>query len=198
MDELTIPEKAVTQSRAKCAYPSCKNRATHTNYCISHTEQYLSIRRAFDLQKRNPEFKPHESEFVYIIGSDYFEPVKIGRSQSPMKRMHQMQCGNPYPLKIRQAFVMTPAESVFLEWNTHMTLTDMGFHVSGEWFDIGIDDASAVIEKCAGNFGIPARTCCQAIRIYKSNGMPGGFFEEPKWPAFLRKIEAISAVVRGS
>lgn len=45
---------------------------------------------------------PGEAEFVYFIGEPDEGPIKIGRAQHPIKRLRELQTGNPRRLRIER------------------------------------------------------------------------------------------------
>lgn len=75
-------------------------------------------------------------EFVYLIG---FAPgpqipyVKIGYAQDVWQRLGELQCGNPYELRVL-SFIPGGQET---EGAIHVALA--AHRVRGEWFDLGSD-----------------------------------------------------------
>ena len=150
------------QSTDKCEYLGCQNQAVSPPYCGLHTRKFNEIRYNF-LQRGRSATLLTDLECIYVIGSDYFEPVKIGRASDPLSRLRSLQIGNPFKLKLLAAYFMAKHESAYLEWRCHHILKGMGFGVSGEWFDLDVDDAHAVIDKCAMKEGIIVRTPHQVL-----------------------------------
>ena len=77
---------------------------------------------------------------LYIIQSDITGAIKIGRSKNPSRRIHQLQTGSPYKLKL-----LTIAEGKgFMEKEIHKKLIRYKAECKGEWFDF----------MCTGSFPI--------------------------------------------
>lgn len=75
--------------------------------------------------------------FVYVIGADELEPVKVGIAKNLKKRVKDMQTGNPYELKVLDSFgPMTKGKAV--EFETHMLVKyhEKRVRRNGEWFYI--------------------------------------------------------------
>lgn len=69
---------------------------------------------------------------IYLIGRKdngwKADPVKIGYSKNPHKRVSELQTGHPYPLKVRKTLTGTLVD----EKRLHRLLRD--FNCSREWF----------------------------------------------------------------
>lgn len=69
---------------------------------------------------------------IYLIGRKdngwKADPVKIGYSKNPHKRLSELQTGHPYELTVRKTLTGTLAD----EKRLHKLLSD--FNCSGEWF----------------------------------------------------------------
>jgi len=174
---------------SRCAYMECARNATEGKYCEHHDKRYRKILAGFRSRQLRETVGHRDNEYIYVIGSDFFEPVKIGRSVSPLKRVTDMQTGNPYKLKVFHAFLMTKAETLFLEWNVHVELYGMGFGISGEWFDLGKDDAEAVIRKCATNTGVTVWTPVDMLRAIAQSRTP--YVGDDDWLAFRDGLEVV-------
>lgn len=179
---------------AKCAYLQCGRNTLSGKYCKYHARRYKEIHEDFRSRNAADYSQHHEFECVYVIGSDFFEPVKIGRSAAPIKRLADMQVGNPFRLKLRGAFLMTRVETVFLEWMVHSELDGMGFSVSGEWFELGTEDTLAVIAKCAKNAGIILRTPSESLALIANSAAP--YVPDDGWLAFRDRLGQMAKVLR--
>lgn len=146
------------ESINRCAYINCDAPLSRMSYCAKHAEKYDAVHKRFLERAKDDRPAVTDLEYIYVIGSDQFDPVKIGISSAPINRCASLQIGNPFPLRIMQAYLLSKNESTFLEWNIHVVLKGMGFGVSGEWFDLTADEAMAVIQKCAQNLQITIRT----------------------------------------
>ncbi|MEU3522186.1 GIY-YIG nuclease family protein [Streptomyces sp. NPDC006654] len=71
------------------------------------------------------------SSYVYIMGSDEWPYVKIGRSKDPTKRLWFVQVGSPVRLSLLATFEGGQALEAGLHryFERHRT--------TGEWFDLG-------------------------------------------------------------
>lgn len=69
--------------------------------------------------------------FIYIIGMENSNAVKIGVASNPESRLRQLQSGNPYRLQLIQTFKATEAKERFL----HARFRE--YKLIGEWFDFG-------------------------------------------------------------
>jgi hypothetical protein len=79
--------------------------------------------------------------FVYFIQAEDGGPVKIGQALDPVKRLRQLQCGNPQNLVIREVILA----AVDTEERLHgYWMSDAGMR--GEWFGCGFEDE---ILRCA-------------------------------------------------
>ena len=65
---------------------------------------------------------------LYIIQSDNFGAIKIGRSKDPQKRLKELQTGNPNKLKL----IATFKDKGWLEKILHEKLAK--YRLNGEWF----------------------------------------------------------------
>jgi hypothetical protein len=68
-------------------------------------------------------------EFIYFIQGEHGGPIKIGYSQHPDQRLHDLQCGTPYPLVVRRVFPGDKAKELEL----HKRFAE-GRYI-GEWFE---------------------------------------------------------------
>lgn len=74
-------------------------------------------------------------DFVYFVQEEDGGAVKIGRAFDPVKRLAQLQCGNPRRLKIRALLLGSPE----LEKGLHRLWRAAA--VGGEWFGAGCEQA---------------------------------------------------------
>lgn len=70
-----------------------------------------------------------DKDYLYIIQSDLTGMIKIGRSINPVKRLKQLQTGNPNKLKLIASF----KNQGWKEKHLHEKLSR--FRLEGEWFD---------------------------------------------------------------
>ena len=195
MNTEPFPKDRGPKSSVQCGYPGCAASSGGKHFCAAHRQQYATIRNAFAAVDKTDRPDLLNCAFVYIIGSDYFEPVKIGLSESPVRRLTALQTCNPFPLRIRQAFLARPAEVAFLEWHTHTTLMDMGFWVSGEWFDLDSADAAAVVAKCAERFDVPARSVLDVADSWAAMGSVPADFASGGWAKFRDMVFGVRAAI---
>lgn len=66
--------------------------------------------------------------YVYLISDPKSNAVKIGRSDNPMKRVGELQTGNPNPLSLLSCFAAEPS----VEQTIHKHLEK--YSLNGEWF----------------------------------------------------------------
>ena len=92
---------------------------------------------------------PHSLGYIYIIGFDEPGVVKIGSAQSPMIRLSELQCGNPFELRLRYVVSIYEGSPVLVEFATHRLAKT--HNIRGEWFDLSAEDALAVVIKSARN-----------------------------------------------
>lgn len=106
-------------------------------------------------------------KFVYVISPSREGPSKIGVARNLQERLSGLQVAYwdefnicwfgafylPHPNKatlgIGQIFATAEKCAVKLEQAAHRKLKKMGFHIRGEWFDIGPEDAASVVDKIA-------------------------------------------------
>jgi Meiotically up-regulated gene 113 len=79
------------------------------------------------------------AEVVYLIGSPSSHLVKIGRSVKVMKRLGEIQCMSPVPLRV----LWTTEGGAGLESALHWRFRQQ--RVYGEWFDFGVEDPVAIV-----------------------------------------------------
>lgn len=99
---------------------------------------------------------------LYVVGADADGPVKIGVTTKLPERITGLQGGSWAPLLIwafRGALKLEGGASYVrrlsafssgaraLEAATHAKLSDMGFRLMGEWFDVTVEEALEVVQK---------------------------------------------------
>jgi len=72
--------------------------------------------------------------FVYLIYAPEVDRVKIGHTQSPLKRKAEIEVGSPCKLHLA---VVIPRSTREVEQDLHSTYSSWRLH--GEWFDRGRD-----------------------------------------------------------
>lgn len=101
---------------------------------------------------------------LYMIAPTDVGPTKLGVSGNLQVRTMALQTGSWLPLKIygfrlamfkkgagQYESIRTEfyAAALAVETTTHQTLRDLGFGMSGEWFDVSPAEALLVMKKCA-------------------------------------------------
>lgn len=92
---------------------------------------------------------PHSLGYIYIIGFDEPGVVKIGSAQSPLTRLSELQCGNPFELQLRYVVSVYEGSPILIEFATHRLASE--YKIRGEWFDLSAEEALAVVIKSARN-----------------------------------------------
>lgn len=87
--------------------------------------------------------------YVYVIGFDEAEIVKIGSARSVGSRLSSLQGGSPFELKLLAAVSVYSDEPHHVEFAAHKLACE--FRIRGEWFELGVDDALRAILKAARN-----------------------------------------------
>lgn len=92
---------------------------------------------------------PESLGYIYIVG--FSEPgiVKIGSTKFIGPRISQLQCGNPFELVLKAAVSVYNGQPDLLEFAAHRLARDA--HIRGEWFELDVTDAVAVVLKAARN-----------------------------------------------
>ena len=70
----------------------------------------------------------NRKDYLYIIQSDFTGMIKIGRSKDPIKRLKQLQTGNPNMLKLIAYFKDQGWKEKFIHENLSR------YRLKGEWF----------------------------------------------------------------
>lgn len=74
-------------------------------------------------------YQDDKPRFVYFIQEGDDGPVKIGEAFDPVKRLSELQCGNPRALALRAVVLATDEteRSLHLKWSS--------IRIRGEWFE---------------------------------------------------------------
>lgn len=97
---------------------------------INSFDQRLRIRRSkFPGADPNSQESPKEG-YIYLIGSDFSKPVKIGFSINPWARVKEIALGHPEAVKV----LLSIKADQKLERQIHKALKE--FQVRSEWFQI--------------------------------------------------------------
>jgi hypothetical protein len=92
---------------------------------------------------------PHSLGYIYVIGFEEPGVVKIGSAQSPLIRLSELQCGNPFELKLHYAVSIYEGSPILIEFATHRLAAER--KIRGEWFDMTAEEALEVVIKSARN-----------------------------------------------
>lgn len=92
---------------------------------------------------------PDSSGYVYIIGFSEPDIVKIGSATAVGVRLAELQCGNPFELKVIAAVSIYEARPILIEFAAHKIAKEMGAHIRGEWFELSADDALRCVIEAA-------------------------------------------------
>lgn len=92
---------------------------------------------------------PHSLGYVYVVGFEEPGIVKIGSAANPSTRLLELQCGCPFELQVKAAVSIHDGDPILVEFAAHRLAKDA--HIRGEWFELSVDEAIAVIIKAARN-----------------------------------------------
>lgn len=92
---------------------------------------------------------PHSLGYVYIVGFDEADVVKIGCARCPATRLLELQVGCPFELKIHALVSIHEGDRFVIEGAAHKLAKDA--RIRGEWFELSVDEAIAVVIKAARN-----------------------------------------------
>jgi hypothetical protein len=92
-------------------------------------------------------------QYIYVIceKSEGSNPVKIGLSQDPEKRLKQLQTGHSAPLVLFHKEEIENKNAPSLERIIHRTLSQ--HRTSGEWFALTPQDAVAEVKHAIIRYG---------------------------------------------
>lgn len=79
---------------------------------------------------------------LYLIGAPDIDAIKIGISDNPDERLHTLQVGNPYSLRVLHTIEV--ADAALAENAIHRVLET--HRLRGEWFAIGFQAVLDAIE----------------------------------------------------
>lgn len=86
----------------------------------------------------------NDISYIYVIGPENEDIVKIGFSKHPQKRLKQLQTGHAVKLMLYYEFSINNAHVREMEKILHQTLQHLCS--SGEWFKISAKDAESEIQ----------------------------------------------------
>ncbi len=86
----------------------------------------------------------HELPMVYVLRTQDFEFIKVGRTKDFKSRLNNVQSGCPFDLYLWCA-IYTP-ESAVVEADLHRSLSHA--HLRGEWFKPGDSDLDLILDFC--------------------------------------------------
>lgn len=82
---------------------------------------------------------------VYVIGDVYGRECKIGKALDPVKRLAQLQTGNPNQLFLHRVFWLKRAQADKVEMWSHQAAERLYVRLHGEWFQCSPDQAHLII-----------------------------------------------------
>lgn len=85
--------------------------------------------------------------YVYVISCAAYH--KVGMARDPLRRMREMQVGNPFEMRIIRTFEVADYMASSIEARTHTVLRE--YHVRGEWFSAPEAMVLAAVESSLGN-----------------------------------------------
>jgi hypothetical protein len=94
-------------------------------------------------------------KYVYVIGSDRAEFVKIGVAADVALRIFQLQAGHPYLL--RELFSIRHPYAYRLEALAHERLSKFRLH--GEWFGVPVKKAANTLKAAADDVPTDGQGC---------------------------------------
>jgi predicted GIY-YIG superfamily endonuclease len=77
--------------------------------------------------------------YIYVIASKNEGPSKIGLSKNPKRRLQQLQTAHPEKLFLYHQEEFETSRARLIEECIHRTIRHK--RSSGEWFNIGVDEA---------------------------------------------------------
>ena len=122
---------------------------------------------------------------VYIIAPDVEGPCKIGFSKNIQQRLATLQIGCWVPLSIYSFRVgifrsggvdrmglgrSISAGAKALERSAHRALHSCELNLLGEWFDVSVQEAVAVLEKCAKMEGLASLSLADIAGVHIPEG----------------------------
>ncbi len=92
---------------------------------------------------------PHSLGYVYVIGFEEPGIVKIGSAANPGMRLTELQCGNPFELKLLATVSIYSGNPCLVEFAAHRLASQ--YRIRGEWFDLSAERAVKIILRAARN-----------------------------------------------
>lgn len=133
-----------------CRIMNCKRPAISRGLCGRHYYGEVTEEAA---PKNLPKVDITKLGAIYYAGVPGSPYIKIGVSYDPPKRISAMQTGNPFEVVLYGALWVEPAFLYPLESKSHRVLTEYGFHIRREWFDVPYKDGMDVARKLAADNG---------------------------------------------
>lgn len=101
-----------------------------------------------------PDIPKSVRAFIYVIAAG---PTlsKVGMSTNPERRLSGLATANAGRIALRRIFAVSPTDARRLERAAHIHLQP--HRKKGEWFRVGVLDASAAIEQMAAALSIEVR-----------------------------------------
>lgn len=108
--------------------------------------------------------------YVYIIGFEEPGIIKIGSATCPGIRLKELQCGNPFELRLLAAVGIYEGDPTSVEFAAHRLAASQ--NIRGEWFALDEREALKIIIKAARNlkakFGAHAVACEAMMESHQS------------------------------
>lgn len=80
--------------------------------------------------------------FLYVIARAPEGPCKVGHTKTPLKRLINLQGGNPYLLNMHGLSEPLPyTQALILEYR--FVMANMAKRLVGEWFSVSVEEARA-------------------------------------------------------
>jgi hypothetical protein len=90
---------------------------------------------------------PDSVGYVYVVGFDEPNIVKIGSATCPTSRLSELQVGNPFELQLKALVSIYEGNPTSVEFAAHRLAAE--FRIRGEWFELDAGDAVLCILKAA-------------------------------------------------
>ena len=89
---------------------------------------------------------------LYLLTTDTDNPVKVGISEDPVKRLGDLQTANFVPLRIHRFWWM-PGQRITARIESAFKDHFQPHNVRGEWFDLPLSTAEAFVETSIRSLG---------------------------------------------
>jgi hypothetical protein len=119
---------------------------------------------------------PDSLGYVYIVGFSERGIVKIGSAVNMMVRLRDLQCGNPFALKLRALVSIYEGSPAIIEFAAHRLARE--HHIRGEWFRLDHEEALRIVIKAARDK--KAKFGAYAKAFEKNNGPQGAEADEER------------------